>query len=90
MKVLAINSVPYGSTAKIMIGIGKCCEKSQSDIHYFTATGFSTHSLKEMPSNNIIIGGGYRVYGQSQYGGIKNAHRRQAVFLCDLQRRKSF
>lgn len=59
MKVLAINSVPYGSTAKIMIGIGKCCEKSQSDIHYFTATGFSTHSLKEMPSNNIIIGGGF-------------------------------
>ena len=25
-----------------------------------------------------------------QYGGIKNAHRRQAVFLCDFQRRKSF
>ena len=59
MRILAINSVPYGSTAKIMIGIGKCCENSQSDIKYYTATGFSTHPLKEMPANNILIGSAF-------------------------------
>ena len=57
MKILAINSVPYGSTAKIMIGIGKCCKSANSEIQYYTATGFSTHPLKEMPENNILIGG---------------------------------
>ena len=25
-----------------------------------------------------------RLYGQPKYRGIKNTHRRQAVFLCDL------
>lgn len=53
IKVLEINSVPYGSTAKIMLDIKKIAPKNFKII---TSTGFSYHPLNEMREENIKIG----------------------------------
>lgn len=53
--ILSINSVPYGSTAKIMTGIAELCDTE--NIETVTATGYSYHPIKELPANNIRIGG---------------------------------
>ncbi len=55
MKVLEINSVPYGSTCRIMLGIAKVAEKEGITVH--TASGYSHHPIKEIPENHIYIGG---------------------------------
>lgn len=52
--ILSINSVPYGSTAKIMLGIAELCEKM--DIENITSTGYSYHPVSNLPANNIKIG----------------------------------
>ena len=52
--ILAINTVPYGSTAKIMTGIAKLCISKK--IENVTSTGYSTHPIKELPAHNIGIG----------------------------------
>lgn len=56
MKVLSINSVPYGSTCGIMLGIHNVA--SQSGVQVDTATGYSTHPTKALPTEHIKIGGG--------------------------------
>ena len=55
MKVLEINSVPYGSTCKIMLGIKTILEEHTYQVD--TATGYSFHPIKELPQNHIVIGG---------------------------------
>ena len=54
MKILSINAVPYGSTAKIMIGIANLCK--ENGITNITSTGYSYHPIDELPANNIKIG----------------------------------
>ena len=53
MKVFEINSVPYGSTAKIMLGISKAL--NQEGIDNMVSSGYSYHPL-DMPENHIRIG----------------------------------
>lgn len=55
MKVLEIDSVPYGSTCKIVLGIATVAQKR--NIEVVTASGYSTHPLKEIPKNHYKIGG---------------------------------
>lgn len=54
MKILAINSVPYGSTCNIMIGVAETAIQSHA---YIVATGFSTHP-GDFRIKYIKIGGG--------------------------------
>ena len=51
--IISINSVPYGSTGKIMVGIANLCESS--GFENITSTGFTYHLIK-MPEKNIKIG----------------------------------
>lgn len=53
--ILSVNAVPYGSTAKIMIGIAELCVSE--NIENITSTGYSYHPIKELPASNIRIGG---------------------------------
>lgn len=55
MKVLGINSVPYGSTCRIMLGITGVAKERNIDAD--TASGYSTHPVKELPYDHIHIGG---------------------------------
>lgn len=55
MKVLEINSVPYGSTCRIMLGIKNVAEKQ--GIHVDTASGYSYHPVKDLPKEHIALGG---------------------------------
>jgi glycosyltransferase involved in cell wall biosynthesis len=55
IKVLMINSVPYGSPAKIMYGIAKLSKLC--DIDTLTSTGYSSHPDSNTPTDNIIISG---------------------------------
>ena len=52
--VIMVNMVPYGSTAKIMVGIANQCK--DRGLNPITSTGYSYHPMKELPSNNIKIG----------------------------------
>ena len=54
MKILEINSVPYGSTCNIMLGIRKIAE--DVGIKIDTATGYSYHPVK-LPATHIHLGG---------------------------------
>ncbi len=56
LTVVMINAVPYGSTAKIMVGIAEQCKIA--GIMPVTSTGYSYHPMKELPSDNIKIGCG--------------------------------
>ncbi len=51
--ILSINSVPYGSTAKIMLGISKVL--SDEGIENIVSSGYSYHPL-DLPENHIKIG----------------------------------
>lgn len=51
--IISINAVPYGSTAKIMVGIANLCKSN--GIENITTTGYSYHPIK-MPETNINIG----------------------------------
>lgn len=55
MRVLQINSVPYGSTCRVMLGIAQAAQKQ--GIRCDVATGYSTHPLQEMHDSGIRIGG---------------------------------
>lgn len=55
MRVFQINSVPYGSTCRVMMGIAQAA--SQSGIECHTASGYSTHPLPSLPENHFQIGG---------------------------------
>lgn len=51
--ILSINSVPYGSTAKIMLGISEVL--NEEGIENMVSSGYSYHPI-EMPENYIKIG----------------------------------
>lgn len=55
MKILEINSVPYGSTCIIMLGIHDVAEPI--GIRVDTSSGYSTHPNRNLPTNHINIGG---------------------------------
>lgn len=55
MKILSINSVPYGSTAKIMLGISKVAKGVGGEV--FMSCGYSYHPMKEIKNRYIKIGG---------------------------------
>lgn len=55
LKVIEINSIPYGSTCKIMLGIAKVA--GEQGIHVDTASGYSYHPMKELSESHIAIGG---------------------------------
>lgn len=55
MKILEINSVPYGSTCNIMLGIHDVAEPI--GIQVDTSSGYSTHPNRNLPKNHINIGG---------------------------------
>lgn len=55
MRVLHINSVPYGSTCRIMLGISRTAE--EQGIRCDTASGYSTHPVMELTDRHIRIGG---------------------------------
>ena len=55
MRVLEINAVPYGSTAKIMLGIADVA-KQDSGIQIYTSSGYSTHPIKNLPKKYFQIG----------------------------------
>lgn len=54
LKLIQINSVPYGSTCRIMLGIKSVAEKQ--GIHADTASGYSYHPVKDLPENHIAVG----------------------------------
>lgn len=53
-KILHINSVPYGSTCKIMLGIKAAAEAKGFVVR--TSSGYSYHPLKEIPRDHIAVG----------------------------------
>lgn len=55
MKVLSVNSVPYGSTCRIMLGIKAVAETE--GMHVDTASGYSYHPVKDLPKEHIAVGG---------------------------------
>lgn len=55
MKILGINSVPYGSTCRIMLGVKSVAKKH--GIHVDTASGYSYHPVKDLPDQHIPVGG---------------------------------
>lgn len=55
VKVFEINSVPYGSTAKIMLGIAEVA--SAKGVTVIISAGYSTHPIKNLPENYVPIGG---------------------------------
>ncbi len=55
MRVLHINSVPYGSTCRVMLGIAKAAQ--QESILCHTAAGYSTHPVNDLPDTHYRIGG---------------------------------
>ncbi len=54
--ILSINSVPYGSTAKIMLGISEVL--NEEGIENMVSSGYSYHPI-EMPKNYIMIGSAF-------------------------------
>ena len=54
MRAISINSVPYGSTCRIMLGIKSIAEAN--GMHVDTASGYSYHPVKDIPKDHIAIG----------------------------------
>lgn len=54
-KILEINSVPYGSTCKIMLGIAEVAREQGHEVR--TASGYSYHPVKELPADHYPVGG---------------------------------
>ena len=54
MRILEINSVPYGSTAKIMLGVAEACAAKGHDV--LMSCGYSYHPIKELQGNYVQIG----------------------------------
>lgn len=55
MAILEIDSVPYGSTCKIMVGISKVA--NHEGLQVITGSGYSSHPIKELPAGHIKVGG---------------------------------
>lgn len=55
MNIFEINSVPYGSTYSIMLGIAEIAEKEGHTV--VTSSGYSTHPSKNLPASHFNIGG---------------------------------
>jgi len=55
MRVLHINSVPYGSTCRVMLGIANTAQRE--GIYCDTAAGYSTHPVDDLPDTHYQIGG---------------------------------
>lgn len=55
MRILHINSVPYGSTCRVMLGITQAARAAGIVCH--TAAGYSTHPVNELPADHDQIGG---------------------------------
>lgn len=55
MRIVEINSVPYGSTAKIMLGIADVAEKHGHEV--MMAGGYSYHPLDALQGRYTQIGG---------------------------------
>ena len=55
MRVLQINSVPYGSTCRVMLGIAQAAGMAGIDCR--TASGYSTHPTAELAADHFQIGG---------------------------------
>lgn len=55
MRVLHINSVPYGSTCRVMLGIAKAAR--EAGLHCDTAAGYSMHPVNDLPCGHYQIGG---------------------------------
>lgn len=55
MKIFAINSVPYGSTAKIMLGIKNLAQANGHTVQM--ACGYSYHPISQLKGNYYQIGG---------------------------------
>ena len=54
LKLFQINAVPYGSTAKIMLGISKVAEENGFESYMYS--GYSSHPIKEFEGTNFIMG----------------------------------
>lgn len=54
LKLFQINAVPYGSTAKIMLGISKVAEKNGFESYMYS--GYSSHPLNEFEGTSFIMG----------------------------------
>lgn len=57
MRIVEINSVPYGSTAKIMLGIADVAEACGHEV--LMAGGYSYHPLEELQERYTQIGGAF-------------------------------
>ena len=55
MNIFEINSVPYGSTCNIMLGVAEAAKESKHSV--VTSSGYSTHPNKNLPHNHFNIGG---------------------------------
>lgn len=55
MNIFEINSVPYGSTYGIMLGVTEIAEKEGHTV--VTSSGYSTHPSKNLPADHFNIGG---------------------------------
>ena len=89
MKVFQINSVPYGSTAKIMLGISKVL--SDKKIENMVSSGYSYHPI-EMPENHIKIGSAFSKALHILLSRITGLHGCFSYFstLCLLKKIKKF
>ena len=89
MKVFQINSVPYGSTAKIMLGISKVL--SEKKIENMVSSGYSYHPI-EMPENHIKIGSAFSKALHIFLSRITGFHGCFSYFstLCLLKKIKKF
>ena len=55
MRILHINSVPYGSTCRVMLGVARAAQ--EAGMICDTASGYSTHPASDLPEHHIHIGG---------------------------------
>ena len=69
--IFSINSVPYGSTGKIMVGITDLCEIN--GIENIISAGYSYHPIK-MPEKNISIGNAVDKYIHLKLGRLTGYH----------------
>lgn len=54
--LLQINSVPYGSTATIMVGLHSVVAKKAGPASSVTSAGYSTHPMNALPNSHRQIG----------------------------------
>ena len=57
VRILHINSVPYGSTCRVMLGIAQAAQNAGLSCE--TASGYSTHPVHDLPDDHVSIGGAF-------------------------------